>query len=303
MKMTEVVVSVIVPCYRMGAYIGKALESVGRQTYREWEVIVVDDCGPEDGTAAAAKAFAEAHPEHRVEFIRHEINQGVSAARNTAIAAAKGEWLAFLDPDDYWFEHHLSNAIGLIEKRPDTGVVACSVEAFFMDEKSMGISLWEISDWKISQFPASLMYHNFIQPSAALVKREHLISLKGFDTDPALQHVEDFDLWIRLAEHGVIFAFLREAGCRYRKHAGGATNNDVLMRMRHQQLIKKHTMFFIHMQSILLQNQLSQLRVNEQSLSMAVNGPIMRRFLKIDQLLSRWKRRLIDAVKGFKIYS
>jgi glycosyltransferase involved in cell wall biosynthesis len=79
-------VSVIIPAYKMGQFIGEALDSVGAQTYPYWEVIVVDDAGPEDGTRAAVKAFAAKHPEHRIDYIRHETNQGVSAVRNTAFS-------------------------------------------------------------------------------------------------------------------------------------------------------------------------------------------------------------------------
>ena len=67
----EPLVSIIIPCYKMGKYIGEALESVGNQTYAHWEVIAVDDCGPEDGTKEIIESFAECHPQHRIEFIRH----------------------------------------------------------------------------------------------------------------------------------------------------------------------------------------------------------------------------------------
>src|SRR5215831_13863239 len=107
MAKLQPLVSVIIPSYKMGAYIGEALQSVGGQSYRRWEVVVVDDCGPDDGTYDVIKAFRTSFPDHRVECVRHPTNRGVSAARNTAIAAAEGEFLAFLDPDDSWFPDHL----------------------------------------------------------------------------------------------------------------------------------------------------------------------------------------------------
>ena len=70
-------VSIIIPSYKMGRYIGEALESVGKQTYENWEVIAVDDCGPEDGTKEIIESFAACHPQHRIEFIRHQKNGGV----------------------------------------------------------------------------------------------------------------------------------------------------------------------------------------------------------------------------------
>src|SRR3954464_6313135 len=108
---TNALVSVVMPCYRMGAYVRDALSSVDAQTYPRWELIAVDDCGPADGTREAVQAFIANHPDRRVEYIRHEVNGGVGAARNTAIAAARGEFVAFLDPDDVWFPEHLATAL------------------------------------------------------------------------------------------------------------------------------------------------------------------------------------------------
>ena len=74
----------------MGRFIGDALNSVSKQTYDNWEVIVVDDCGPEDGTREVVDSFAEMHGQHRIEYITHAKNLGVSAARNSGIDVAKG---------------------------------------------------------------------------------------------------------------------------------------------------------------------------------------------------------------------
>ena len=87
-------VSVIMPCYKMGRFIGEALESVGKQTYTNWEVIAVDDCGPEDGTREALEFFAKQFPNNQIIYHRHEKNGGVSAARNMAIELSRGQYLA-----------------------------------------------------------------------------------------------------------------------------------------------------------------------------------------------------------------
>jgi glycosyltransferase involved in cell wall biosynthesis len=113
-------VSVIIPCYKMGHYVGEALASVGSQTYLDWEIIVVDDAGPEDGTRQAVADFAKRFPDHRVEYLRHQLNRGVSAARNTAIRAAKGEFLAFLDPDDLWLPEKLLKQLRTFESDTNT---------------------------------------------------------------------------------------------------------------------------------------------------------------------------------------
>jgi glycosyltransferase involved in cell wall biosynthesis len=106
----------------MGRYVGESLASVGSQTYSDWEVIVVDDAGPEDGTRQAVADFAKRFPNHRVEYLRHSTNQGVSVARNTAIRAAKGKFLAFLDSDDMWLPEKLLKQMPALESDKDTAI-------------------------------------------------------------------------------------------------------------------------------------------------------------------------------------
>lgn len=237
--------SVIMPCYKMGRFIGDALESVGRQTCRHWELIVVDDCGPDDGTEKIAGDFAKSYPDHRIEFIRHEKNTGVSGARNTAISAAKSEWIAFLDPDDLWMPTYLERMIDKFAEDPEVSVVTSPVEAFHENGRKEYIVSLRFEPWQINQFPASLAVGNFIQPSSTVVRRSAIVELGGFDTDPEIQHIEDYDLWIRLAQQGNRFGFINENLTRYRKHPEAATSNNRRMTELHEFLAGKHAAFFI----------------------------------------------------------
>ncbi len=90
--------SVIMPTYGVEKYIKKAIESIRAQTFGDWELIVVDDCGRDRSVEIAE---AEAQKDERIRIVRHEKNQGLSAARNTGIQKAKGEYIWFMDPDDY----------------------------------------------------------------------------------------------------------------------------------------------------------------------------------------------------------
>lgn len=121
--MTNPLVSVIIPCFKMGRFISEALASVGTQTYGEWEIIAVDDCGPDDGTREAVVDFMRKFPDHHVQYIRHEINKGVSAARNTAVKVSRGELLAFLDPDDKWLPTKIERQVNRLGANPSA--VAC----------------------------------------------------------------------------------------------------------------------------------------------------------------------------------
>ena len=91
-------ISVIVPAYNAEKYIGKCIDSVLAQTYRDWELISVDD-GSQDGTLGILKRYAKA--DCRIRVIRQVENQGPGIARNTGIAEAKGKYVVFIDSDDY----------------------------------------------------------------------------------------------------------------------------------------------------------------------------------------------------------
>lgn len=269
--------SVIMPCYGMGKYIGEALESVDAQTHDGWEVLTVDDCGPEDGTAGIVEEFAKKHPQHRVDFIRHETNTGVSGARNTAIEAAHGEYLAFLDPDDFWLPDYLKRVGREFANNPGIDVVASPVEAF-----EAGVDGVEVIDrmrfeqWQIRQFPASLAVGNFIQPSAAVVRKQIVRELGGFDTDPEIQHIEDYDLWIRLCERGCRFHFVNENLTRYRKHPAAATSDIRRMAGLHEHLAGKHAPFFIASQSEVIRRLLRDLNRTREALRNPLQYALMR---------------------------
>ena len=96
---SQPVISVIMPAYQAGKYIGQAIESVQRQNCREkWELIIIDDCSLDD-TAQAVRRY-QADP--RIRYVRKKRNEGVAAARNLGIRMARGKYVAFLDADDWW---------------------------------------------------------------------------------------------------------------------------------------------------------------------------------------------------------
>ena len=285
-------VSIVMPCYAMGQFIGVALQSIAAQKYEGWELLVVDDCGPDDGTAESVAEFSVDHPANRIQFIRHNTNLGVSAARNTAIEHATGEFVAFLDPDDYWLPGHLLNSLAVFQQHPPIGVVTSMVRV--VDDGSAEEYLYGPSTFDRNWFPASLATRNFIQPSATVMRRPLLATVNCFDTNPRIQHVEDWDLWIKLAELNVSFFFRNEADSVYRKHSAAATSNAVAMRERSSYLIAKHLSFFFQHQSSMLHEtskQLSDLdfslKVSLERIERNLNGPLMRLVQLLDKGLTR----------------
>jgi glycosyltransferase involved in cell wall biosynthesis len=288
----EPLISIIIPCYNMGKYITEALESIGKQNYTHWEVIAVDDCGPEDGTKEIVESFAASHPEHRVEFIRHVENGGVSKARNTAIHAANGEFLAFLDPDDFWGATFLSEHMKVIESDGDISV--SYTDARFVNDKGMVTGgVWGPDDKEHRGLPESLYRRNFINPSTVLSRTEKVILCGSFDESPEIQHVEDWDLWLRMLHEGAKFSYTPSAQSFHRRHAEAATSDRAAVRLRESALRDKYselpTSYTLELISA-MERRMKQLEGKQQ----AYEGSV---FFRAGRLFSSVLGRLIKIVR------
>lgn len=105
-------VSIIMPSYNTGKYIAQSIQSVQRQTYKNWELIIVDDCSSDD-TDEQIKPFLQ---DKRIRYYKNEANSGAAVSRNKAIREAKGRWIAFLDSDDLWKTNKIEKQIEFMEK-------------------------------------------------------------------------------------------------------------------------------------------------------------------------------------------
>ncbi len=106
--MEKGLVSIITPMYKGAEFVGDTIESVLKQTYTNWEMIIVDDCSPDDGAGInVVKRYADP----RIKLIESKINKGSSGARNIALKEAQGQYIAFLDSDDMWPEEYLESQI------------------------------------------------------------------------------------------------------------------------------------------------------------------------------------------------
>jgi glycosyltransferase involved in cell wall biosynthesis len=117
------VVSVVTPFLNAERFMQDAIESVFAQTYRDWELLLVDD-GSRDGSTAIAHGCAERHPE-RVRYIEHtgHVNRGMSASRNVGVSHARGKYVAFLDADDVWLPHKLEEQVRILHAQPEAAMV------------------------------------------------------------------------------------------------------------------------------------------------------------------------------------
>ena len=186
-------VSVIIPAYNAEATIAETLRSVEAQTFRDWEVVVVDDCST-DRTVEVAQAFGD-----RFKVIRAIENGGPAAARNLAIASSTSELLAFLDSDDYWLPEYLDRQVSAFDDAAGpVGIVACDARVLGVDG-FLADSYLEIAGSPDVVTTAVLLKKNPIFVSA-LATRRVVDEAGGFDAE--IFGVEDRDLWLKIVERG-----------------------------------------------------------------------------------------------------
>jgi len=128
MSATDIRVSIVTPFLNAARFFEESIESVLAQTYRDWELLLVDD-GSFDGSAAIAERYATAHPD-RIRYLAHpsRTNQGASASRNLGARHARGEYLAYLDADDVYLPAKLQEQVPLLDAHPDVMMVYAATE-------------------------------------------------------------------------------------------------------------------------------------------------------------------------------
>ena len=215
---TDPLVSVIIPTYNRAALICETLDNVFSQTYRNFELIVVDD-GSTDETQSRLRQYGG-----RIRIVT-QANAGPSAARNRGIEVAYGEIIAFQDSDDLWQPTKLERQVALLGKM-DTSVPCCLCNAVmrFVNRKettSFAISLMrprhEEGVWL--NVPEVLATRFVLFNQTAAIRREALERVGGFDED--LKYLEDYDLPLRLALEGP-WAFIREPLVMWRGGSPGS---------------------------------------------------------------------------------
>jgi GT2 family glycosyltransferase len=217
-------VSVVIPAFNCASHIAEALESVFTQTWRNLEVIVVNDGSPD--TAAMEDAMQPYLG--RVIYLRQE-NRGPSAARNAGIHRARGPFIALLDSDDTWLPEHIAQQMELFDADPALGLVYSNI--FLVRD---GHVLSEGFD-AVPQAPAvnldSLLAEDCgVNTSSVVAFRQSILAAGGFDE--SLNHCEDFDLWLRMIAGGVRMAYDRRVQARHRLGNGLSSDAAAMKRGR-----------------------------------------------------------------------
>lgn len=223
-------VSVVIPAYNQAHFLDDAIQSALAQTYRDFEIVVVND-GSTDDTETVAQRYQD-----QIRYL-YQQNQGLAGARNTGILAARGEYVALLDSDDIWDPAFLAEMMALAEREPAATVYCCGIR--YMDGK--GQDLPQRGGTEVTEpgkFYWKLLRANSLIPSTILMKRAPVVEANLFDI--SFRRLQDWELWIRLLRSGHTFAGLKDHLVRYRVHGSNLSTDPVGGQQAARALIEKH---------------------------------------------------------------
>jgi glycosyltransferase involved in cell wall biosynthesis len=219
-------VSVIIPTFNRGGIIRDAVDSVLGQTYRDFELIVVDD-GSSDRTGDILREYGD-----RLRLVG-QVRRGVSAARNSGVRAANGRLLAFLDSDDLWLAGKLAEQVAFFGQNPSA--LICQTEEIWIRNGM------RVNPRKRHRKPSGLIFRPslelcLVSPSAVMVRRELFDRVGLFDEE--LPACEDYDLWLRVSCRFPIHLIDRPLTVKRGGHKDQLSRQDSLDKYRIQSLVK-----------------------------------------------------------------
>ena len=229
-RMPEPAVSVVIPAYNAAWCVGKAIDSVLAQDFLDREVIVVND-GSTDETPAVLAGYGDAIR------VVDQPNGGLSNARNSGIREARGEYVAFLDADDWWLPGKLSRQMALMRNRPELGFT--SAAARVEDPNGKLVNIWACAHWQ-----GSFLVHLFgsnadVAGSGSTVIAHRVLFEQTGGFDETLHSLEDIDMWMRLAAV-TDYACLEEPLAVILKRPGSMSRNLNVMREAAMRVMKKN---------------------------------------------------------------
>ena len=206
-------VSIIIPTYNCACYLGRAIDSVRAQTYKDYEILVVDDGSTDD-----TKNVVRQHDRHVIYL--YQENRGVSAARNHAISKASGELLAYLDADDLWYPEKLERQVAFLDAHQQCGMVHSEVSVINEQDEILHVRFNEETKRSVPQgyCVQELLRRSHIQTLTVVERRNCFDRVGGFDE--RLPVAQDYLHWIMIAAEGQTLGYLAEPLGKYRWRTG-----------------------------------------------------------------------------------
>ena len=240
--MAEQLVSIIIPTYNREKVLPISVNSVINQTYKYWELIIIDDRS-KDNTKKIINEYRQ--KDNRIYYFENKRKQCPAGARNYGIRLAKGEYIAFLDSDDLWYPQKLEKCLERLRTGADLVSHGMSYIRDGKHWKNVMCGPSKMADY------LNLLYNgNCIITSATVVRKNCLKHVSGFDENPAIISAEDYDLWLRLAKEKVCFSFIDEIMGEYTYHDNSISKQEMkhfrasmTVVNKHFALKKKNTLF------------------------------------------------------------
>ena len=229
-------VTVIITTYKRRInQIKKAIESVLHQTYKNVELIIVDDSPDDFIYRKEVKKFCESIIDKKVTYIQHEKNLGACMARNTGLYLSKGKYISFLDDDDEYLPTRIEEMLSLFND--DVVLVYCNANIIDLNNINKKRTYFDDGKQYRGNVYHKIMENNFVgSTSFGLIRTEVLMKLGGFD--PKIEASQDWDIWIRLAEKGK-FEYVSTSLVNYYIYSGDRITNDIKRRIRGLRYLNK----------------------------------------------------------------
>jgi glycosyltransferase involved in cell wall biosynthesis len=259
-------VSVIVPCYNHGRFVREAIQSAEASRDARFEVIVVDDGSTDEPTLEAMAGLRR----DGYQVIRHEVNQGVSAARNTGIARARGRYILPLDADNRIRLDYLRFSVAILDDAPRVGVVYGDVELF--GEATGG---YAASEFTLQR----LLLGNFVD-ACAVFRRTIWEECGGYDTQiPDPRGYEDWELWLQAAKRGWEFVRIAEVMLDYRVRSDSLVRACQVpenhSRLVHYLVAKHRDLYAAHLPEVLAAKELDLVRTRAELADIRRSGDLV----------------------------
>lgn len=232
-------ITVVIPTYNHAHFIGRALQSVIDQTHTNWEAIVINNHS-EDNTDEVVRNFADP----RITMLKIHNNGVIAASRNMGVRVAKGEWIAFLDSDDWWYPKKLETVIKYLHDY-DIDVAYHDLDIYTLK----GNRFWEKARGRKFKQPVfiALMKNGQGPTNSSVVARRKVIDqVGGLSEDKSLIAVEDYDLWLRISRVSDKFCYIPQTLGAYWNGGGNITELSDLQITRVENIFNKYEKYLPH---------------------------------------------------------
>ena len=226
-------VTVLIPAYAAARFIAATLDSVAAQTYRDFEIIVVDDGSPDDTKAVVDAWLARAG---LAGVCLRRPNGRIAAARNTGLREAKGELIALLDHDDFWTPDKLALTVAEFDAHPEAVLVGHNVDVV---REGRVLRVERRGPAVTNMYERLLFVGNSVSPSGATFRLDKALAIGGFRENPEFNTVEDYDFWMRLSRLGP-FRFIDKTLASYTVIPGSASSKVESHYSNQESLLRDH---------------------------------------------------------------